>query len=270
MGAVLSLYFYSKFVNVGRRKLDKNFNAFMGRVKETPVNEYGMDESKIWFKEVKEENAVPEDYLFAVIERDETHKATCSMCIKEAYSRYIAGEDFGELLEAIASAIREVENYHYLQKANELFDYKEAKENLFIRLVNKDKNAEELKNAVYRTMGDIAFVLYFRVGNYKGDTLCMKVRRDYVNKWGIEACKVLDAALLNTYRMTPPRIYWWEKLMFMEEYEGEEFMNPDSKFQIRKGVIGNCLSTTEKTGGAVAVFMPGVAERLGKLLEDDF
>lgn len=34
--------------------------------------------------------------------------------------------------------------------------------------------------------------------------------------------------------------------------------------------MGNCLSTSKKTNGAVAVFLPGVAERLAALLESDF
>ena len=34
--------------------------------------------------------------------------------------------------------------------------------------------------------------------------------------------------------------------------------------------MGNCLSTSRKTNGAVAVFLPGVAERLAYLLDSDF
>ena len=39
---------------------------------------------------------------------------------------------------------------------------------------------------------------------------------------------------------------------------------------IDKGPLGNCLSTTIRSNGAVAVFLPGVAERLSELLEGDF
>ena len=47
-------------------------------------------------------------------------------------------------------------------------------------------------------------------------------------------------------------------------------MNLLSDFILRKDSGGNCLSTTERTNGAVAVFLPGVAERLGKLLGSGF
>lgn len=39
---------------------------------------------------------------------------------------------------------------------------------------------------------------------------------------------------------------------------------------ISKDGMGNCLSTTIKTNGAVAVFLPGVAEHLAELLNSDF
>ena len=47
-------------------------------------------------------------------------------------------------------------------------------------------------------------------------------------------------------------------------------MNLLSDYPLRKGVMGNCLSTTKRTNGAAAVFLPGVAERIAALLEDSF
>ena len=40
--------------------------------------------------------------------------------------------------------------------------------------------------------------------------------------------------------------------------------------KLQKDAMGNCLSTSRKTNGAVAVFLPGVAERLAYLLDSDF
>ena len=39
---------------------------------------------------------------------------------------------------------------------------------------------------------------------------------------------------------------------------------------LKKDAIGNCLSTSIRTNGAVAVFLPGVAQRLGHLLGGGF
>ena len=34
--------------------------------------------------------------------------------------------------------------------------------------------------------------------------------------------------------------------------------------------VGYCLSTDKRTNGAVAVFLPGVAQKLSEILDDDF
>ena len=43
------------------------------------------------------------------------------------------------------------------------------------------------------------------------------------------------------------------------DYEGENFMNLLFDMSLKKDAIGNCLSTSVRTNGAVAVFLPGAA-----------
>ena len=50
----------------------------------------------------------------------------------------------------------------------------------------------------------------------------------------------------------------------------ENFMNLLFDMSLKKDAIGNCLSTSVRTNGAVAVFLPGVAQRLGKLIGGSF
>lgn len=62
---------------------------------------------------------------------------------------------------------------------------------------------------------------------------------------GKECDEVFKEAILNTYFMSPPRIYRWEQMIFNPEYEGESFMNLGDKCELKKDAMGNCLSTTE-------------------------
>ena len=50
----------------------------------------------------------------------------------------------------------------------------------------------------------------------------------------------------------------------------DEVLCDEGIHELKKDAMGNCLSTSKKTNGAVAVFLPGVAERLAALLESDF
>lgn len=46
--------------------------------------------------------------------------------------------------------------------------------------------------------------------------------------------------------------------------KAENFMNLLFDMSLKKDAIGNCLSTSVRTNGAVAVFLPGVAATIGE------
>ena len=156
------------------------------------------------------------------------------------------------------------------QRSRNLEDYDKIKEDLFIRLLNIEKNQVELEECIYRTIGDIALVLYARMGELNGSSASIKIKRHMLEKWEQEPKQVFEEALLNTYFISPPRIYCWEKLIFDPDYAGENFMNLLCDYKLKKDVLGNCLSTTIRTNGAVAIFLPGVAERIGQLMGGGF
>lgn len=149
-------------------------------------------------------------------------------------------------------------------------NYSAVENELFIRLLNYERNKQELSDAIYRRYGDIAMVLYLKLSDLEGCLSSVKIRKYVLKTWGLDEKEVFDKALLNTYFMSPPRIFYWEKMMFHPEYCGENFMNLCENFPLKKNFMGNCLSTALKTNGAVAVFLPGVAQRIAQLLEHDF
>ena len=87
-----------------------------------------------------------------------------------------------------------------------------------------------------------------------------------LQKWEQDEQSVFNEALLNTYFISPPRIYCWEKLLYNLDYEGENFMNLLFDMSLKKDAIGNCLSTSVRTNGAVAVFYPELRSDWGNLL----
>ena len=111
-------------------------------------------------------------------------------------------------------------------------------------------------------------MLYMKISEDGGVVNSTKVMRRFVAGWGKNVVEVFKEAIYNTYRMSPPRIYEWKKLLYNPAYEGEEFMEKDINLK-KDAVRGNCLSTVNKTNGAVAVFLPGVAKRLSQLLDGD-
>ena len=95
------------------------------------------------------------------------------------------------------------------------------------------------------------------------------IRSDSIKEWEMDEKTVFDAALLNTYFISPPRIFYWEKLVYNPDYDGESFMDLNHEFYLKKDSIGSCLSTARRTNGAIAIFLPGVAKRLADLMDAD-
>ena len=72
---------------------------------------------------------------------------------------------------------------------------------------------------------------------------------------------------MNTYFISPPRIFLWEKLIGNPEYNGECFMDLNQEFELRRENVGNCLSTVRRTNGAVAVFFTRRGKKTGGIDE---
>lgn len=250
--------------------MEKNYVTFIEELRQMLLSATGMAEECIYFKEKDEYPPTTGDRLFLECSQNDDSKEVCALYVKELYDRYKKGALLTEICRDVIQEVRKVSQIGFLDKIKHIKEYERVKKDLFIRLLNVERNRNELKNAVYRVLGDIAFVLYLKIGEQDGCVTSMKIKEDVLNCWERECGKVFEDALLNTYFVSPPRIYCWEKMMFNYEYEGENFMSLLSEYKLNREAVGNCLSTSKRTNGAIAIFLPGVAQRIADLLEDSF
>lgn len=250
--------------------MERSYETFVEELRGNLLVALKMDESRIYFRKKGEGFADAGDRLFVeCVSRKETREV-CGIYTKEMYEHYrYHGNTMEDIVGEICKELDRVKRAGIFEGTKRLMDYEKAKKELFIRLLNADRNKKDLTHAIYRSIGDIAMVLYMRVAELDGCITSVKIREDYLEKWGMDREKVFDEALLNTYYMAPPRIYRWEQLWYDMDYQGDDFMDPVVDYKLNRQPTGNCLSTAKRTNGAVAVFMPGVAKRLGALLGDD-
>ena len=190
------------------------------------------------------------------------------------YIRELYEED--PQMEAIASAVDDIEGEvsqvreaDFLKNAYKLRSFNEIRDQIFLRAINYDRNEGELKDAIYKKIGDIALTAYFKIGELNGGIISTKLRKFQVEKWNKSEEEVFQWAMNNMEKTTEPRIYCWQKMLFGLEIEGEGMDNADGVV-LNKGPLGNCISTRKKTNGATVLFLPGVAERFAELLDGDF
>lgn len=245
--------------------MDKNYELFIGQLTNTIYETTDIPLENIKF--VKKDGGDLLNIIFA--EHDDAYEV-CSVHVEELYVAYQNGIRLNTIVDYICSDVLHAKSIYVYDKTKELMDYDTAKSRLFVRLINYDRNADILRDVVHKTLGDIVFTVYAIVDENEFGIVSTKVLKSMVKKWDKNEDDIFNEAIKNTYYLTPPRIYKWEGVLCDESYAGESFMNDEDICDLDKSFGGNILSTTRKTNGAVAVFLPGVAEKIAELLDSDF
>lgn len=148
---------------------------------------------------------------------------------------------------------------------------------LIIKPLAHPRHREELKTGICWVFGDIALTLYLLVCDAGEDFLAVKMNRDMISGGDMTDEVLLTNALLNTYRKMPPRLYYGTDAcrqynrdygVFMPGEKGKRIViHPDDE---QEGLHGYRVTTRNGLNGAVALFYPGVKERLAELLDGDY
>lgn len=153
-------------------------------------------------------------------------------------------------------------------------DYEALRDKLIIRPINYQKNKYDLKECIYRQVGDIALVLYVllddrRIGG-RHDVTSAKMKKSVTDTWGLTEDEIFDRALGNTYVMAPPRMYFNPMDMKNPPYEKGAFMALNSPIREILPSQSPAVTTTNQMNGAIALFYPGVKERIAQMIGGDF
>lgn len=153
-------------------------------------------------------------------------------------------------------------------------EYDLLKDRLFIRPLNFNDHRYELKNHIYRRVGDMVLVLYILASDENNgkthDVLSVKVPKASMQAWGIDEEEVWESAMSNTYIMAPPRIYLKPMDIVDPPYHRGAFMALNSDITSLSPNAVPTVTTTVQINGAIAMFYPGVMQRIAELFGDDY
>lgn len=148
------------------------------------------------------------------------------------------------------------------------YDYDIVKDQLILRPLNYYRHVNDLQDAVYEREGDIAVVLYQLVKDSAPNLLTSKIKRVEIEKWGKldELETVFRDAMENTMRLFPAVV------CDAKAEEEINFLETDIASAEEISMSNGCilLSTSRTTNGAIAIFYPGVRDKLHKLLGESF
>lgn len=231
----------------------------------------------------REDNVVRADYIH-VIWGEGNIRSMMHWSIREYYSKFRKEGWEGilpDLLMKIQNAGHSMDWLHLEPGGYEL-----CKDRLIIRPINYENNRFELENCIYKRHGDIALTLYGIVSDEEEDYVTMKITRNIIEDWRIPEIEMFENAMSNTHALMPPRLYYcsdlkrthrWEEGMFMETEDElpDDIAKDFSFFKVNldnelEGTLGYRLSTTKNINGAVALFYPGVQEKLAEIMGGDY
>lgn len=183
-----------------------------------------------------------------------------------------------EVLPMIRREIRSIKAMakRNLTLLNQFSDYEAIQDRIILRPLNFTISEKALEKGVYRTVGDMALVLYLSLGEDllagANQILSAMVPREVFDTWQRDEDNVFRAAMENTVRLQPPVLYRTSDIMrnFGSQPPMIHFMEgdcPKIDFSVSTPPL---LSTEQHVNGAIAVFYPGVLERLYQIIGGEF
>ena len=199
--------------------------------------------------------------------------------IKEAFCRFSTLQLFEEYKKSgwdrvwsiVDDAIQTIHNTNIEEVLAKLENHEVAKEKLIIRPINYTDNRYELKKMIYKQYDDVALVLYTVMYDNKEMGLgTLKVQKHIFEKWGKDLEEVWEDALINSNIIAPPRMYMTPMECYQPSYTKGAFMAINSDITHIGKMQVPTITTTKQTNGAIAMFYPGVLERISELIGDSF
>ncbi len=207
--------------------------------------------------------------------RDRNRTKVLKWWVRPLYERFKVEGWTGVLPEIVMKIL--MVNMSYRKKASEKESYEYYSDRLIIRPVNYAGKSKELADSIYWRYDDIALVLHAIVCEERGHYITVMIQQDTRDKWEISDQQLLTNALMNSAQKMPPRLFHATDMrtrcaftdgVFMEGEKGKA--TTIHKWSKRDGLRGYRLTTSRQASGAVAIFYPGVQERLAELLGEDY
>lgn len=175
---------------------------------------------------------------------------------KDEIEKLIKGkvDMFSKLYDSANSVLDNVEDFDYI------------KDKLTVRLLPYEENKEKLEDVVYERFYDIAVVLYITISHEDGILNTAKVKRSFAEKWNKTPSELFPIATQNIMRDQCPMIGDLTAAV-ADNLEDVFLATPEN---ISSYVGAALLTTSQKTNGAVAAFIPGVADKLVELFDGSF
>ena len=245
-----------------------DFARFVEIAKET-IKDYLPVEYKNAIVDVQPCNKLNENYLGMTV-KAQKNTVLPTLNLNMFYDTL---QHFHYDLEKIMKKMAEVVQIRPMGVDMELFrDYGKAKEHLFIRVSNADKNQETLSNVPHTRVEDLAITYHISLGFEKNGISSAIVDNEMMRAFGVSKDELHQDAIENSPKLLPVKVepLWRVMKNMVEELQAADVTEEDNDLLQDEAIPFTIVTNEQKINGASAIFYPGVMDQIGRLLTGNY
>ena len=199
--------------------------------------------------------------------RPEGQLASPAANLNAFFEDYENGQPFDEVMDRISDVIQ-TEAPEQMKNMSWLLDYDQAREHLFIRVSNAEKNEELLDKAPHKIVDDLVITCHIAVDQSPNGMASTVVNNDLMSHYGIDEKQLFEDAMAMSPEVMPVKMDTMLNVIsgMMPDAVSEDMMM-DQDFPVSQMMI---VSNTAMVNGAAAIFYPGVMDEISEKLGGDF
>lgn len=227
------------------------FEQFAESVKEL-IQETWKDAGQVTLRRVPKNNG--ESYLGITVEYEEENISPI-LYLEPYYRAYQKDGRLEELLPEMENFFRNSRD-RIRTFNNPAEDPEQYRKELRVKVINRKKNNELLKQVPHMDVLDLALICYWEL-RIDGEQVVMNVQNELIKKFSLDWKELLDRAIQNTIEESPFRFEPMEQILGVP---------------LGDGSASECYVLTNKNMllGAVCMFYPGLLDQIYEEIKDDF
>ena len=215
---------------------------------------------------------------YAAVISEKDNNISPSIYLENFYGDYINGQ-------SLSSVCREIIQVHEKYKdglslnIDEYFDYNCVKDKLYLKLINRKKNEEFLKNIPYRAVYDLALIAYIALDEANNGQATITVTNRNLDIWKVSKEEMFEAAFLNASENAQPKLEKMtslmrkllkEKCFDMEMDETEEDIDSViDMIEENEGNVMYVLSNNNRINGAYCMIYEEYLRKFAESINSD-
>lgn len=194
----------------------------------------------------------------------EGYNASPTIYMENHYEEYLSGGDVCEIGDRLLASYRE--NTPSVSLDMTFFDdFEQVRDRLYIKLVNREKNSEFLKEVPHEDFLDLAIVSYVRMYDRRIGNGIIMVRNEHLKLWGVDAATVINTAKANTHDHDDYKLKHIIDVLTMLGNR-EPMLEEEDRQQFPMYVATN----TSMQNGAAVLTMKDKLKEFGRVIGEDY